>query len=80
MVLGPEEYEDRRMLNSATTLLGMWRKLVKEADLTVLKEKRQREPGDQDRWRLRFHAQNARYPSSSSTTYEVSQVRALPWS
>jgi hypothetical protein len=40
MVLGPREYEDKRMVNSASTLLAMWRKLVKEADLTVLKAKR----------------------------------------
>jgi hypothetical protein len=44
MVLGPGEYEDKRMVNSASTLLVMWRKLVKEADLTVLKAKRKQEP------------------------------------
>jgi hypothetical protein len=44
MVLGPQEYEERRMVNSASTPLVMWRKLIKEADLTVLKIKRQQEP------------------------------------
>lgn len=36
LVLCPKEYEDRRMLNYVTLLLKMWRKLIKEADLTVL--------------------------------------------
>jgi hypothetical protein len=40
MVLEPEEYVEKRMLNSASTVLAMWRKLVKEVDLTVLKAKR----------------------------------------
>ena len=44
MVLGPAEYEDKRMVNSAGTVLAMWRKLVKEADLTVLRAKRKQEP------------------------------------
>ena len=39
MVLGPEEYVDRRMTNNASTVLAMWRKLVKEANLTELKAK-----------------------------------------
>ena len=52
MVLGPGEYEDKRMVNSASTLLAMWRKLVKEADLTVLKAKRKQDPRAGDKWRL----------------------------
>jgi hypothetical protein len=52
MVLGPEEYVEKRMVNSASTVLAMWRKLVKEADLTVLKAKRHQEPRAGDKWRL----------------------------
>lgn len=74
MVLGPEGYEDRRMLNSATTVLAMWRKLVKEADLTVLRARRQQQPGTADRWRLRFHNHNARFPTSSTAIFDVSRV------
>jgi hypothetical protein len=48
MVLGLEEYVEKRMLNSASTVLAMWRKLVKEADLTVLEAKREQEPGSGD--------------------------------
>lgn len=40
MVLGSEEYADKRIVNSVSTALAMWRKLVKEADLTVLQVKR----------------------------------------
>jgi hypothetical protein len=75
MVLGLEEYEDRRMLNSATTVLSMWRKLVKEADLTILKEKREREPGTADKWRLGFHNYNARFPTSSTAIFDMLKVR-----
>ena len=35
MVLGPEDYVTKRAVNSAATCLAMWRKLVKEADLTI---------------------------------------------
>ncbi len=59
MVLGPQEYEKRRMVNSASTPLAMWRKLIKEADLTVLSAKRLEDPGNKEKWRLRFHNHNA---------------------
>jgi hypothetical protein len=45
IVLGPQEYEEMRIVNSASTPLAIWRKLIKEADLTVLRIKRQEEPG-----------------------------------
>jgi hypothetical protein len=77
MVLGPEEYEDKRMLNSASTVLAMWRKLVKEADLTVLEAKRKQEPRAGDKWRLRFHDHNARMPTSSTAIFEISRVSAM---
>ena len=44
MVLRLEEYVDKWMLNYASLVFIMWRKLVKEADLTVLKVKREQEP------------------------------------
>ena len=78
MVLGPGEYEDKRMVNSASTLLAMWRKLVKEADLTVLKAKRKQEPRAGDKWRLRFHNHNARMPTSSTAIFEISKVSSIP--
>src|SRR6266480_6118243 len=40
MVHGPEEYKEERMLNSAISILAVWRALIKEADLTVLRKKR----------------------------------------
>ena len=40
IVLRPEEYKERRMLNCASSILTMWRGLVKEADLMVLNKKR----------------------------------------
>ena len=79
IVLGPEEYVDKRTLNSASTVLAMWRKLVKEADLTVLEAKRKQEPRSGDKWRLRFHGHNARMPTSSITIFEISRVSSSPW-
>lgn len=74
MVLGPKEYEEKRMLNCASSVLAAWRALVKEADLTVLKEKRVQEPTSGDKWRLRFHSYNAKPPSSSISVFEISKV------
>jgi hypothetical protein len=74
MVLGPQEYEKRRMVNSASTPLAMWRKLIKEADLIVLSAKRLEDPRNKEKWRLRFHNHNARFPSSSISVFDVSKV------
>ena len=67
------------MLNHASSLLAMWRKLIKEADMTVLKTKRQQEPAKSDVWRLRFHDHKARLPRSSATTYDISLVSPLAY-
>jgi hypothetical protein len=36
IVLGLEEYKEERILNCVSSVLAVWRALVKEADLTVL--------------------------------------------
>jgi hypothetical protein len=77
MVLGPEEYVKKRMVNSASTVLAMWRALVKEADLTVLKAKRTQEPRANNKWKLRFHDHNARMPTSSTAIFEISKVSSM---
>lgn len=77
MVLGPQEYEERRMVNSASTPLAMRRKLVEEADLTVRNVKRAHECRNKEKWRLGFHSHNARFPSSSVGTFEASKVSFL---
>lgn len=74
IVLGPEEYKEKRMLNSASTVLAAWRALIKEANLTVLRDKRREEPTSGDKWRLRFHNYNAKPPSSSISVFEISKV------
>ncbi|KAF2277290.1 uncharacterized protein EI97DRAFT_441364 [Westerdykella ornata] len=73
MVLGPEEYEEKRMLNSASTVLAAWCALIKEADLMVLRDKRQEEPTSDDKSRLRFRNYNAKPPSSSISVFEISK-------
>jgi hypothetical protein len=65
------------MVNRVSMLLAIWRKLIREADLTVLVTKRQKEPGTGERWRLRFHNHNARFPSSSVSVFEISKSRFL---
>lgn len=74
MVLGPQEYEKRRMVDSASTPLAMWRKLIKKAGLTVLRVKRLEDPRNKEKWRLRFHNHNVRFPSSSISVFDVSKV------
>jgi len=55
-------------------LLQWWRKLIKEADLTVLSAKRLEDPRNKEKWRLRFHNHNTRFPSSSISVFDVSKV------
>ncbi|KAF2740766.1 hypothetical protein EJ04DRAFT_558741 [Polyplosphaeria fusca] len=40
VVLRPEEYESRRTVNSASTVIQCWRELIAQADSTVLLDKR----------------------------------------
>jgi hypothetical protein len=73
-VLGPEEYADKRMLNCASSVLAMWRKLVKEADLTVMKAKRHEQHSKTDKYRLQFFSHTATVPKSSVLTFDISLV------
>ncbi|KAI1322660.1 hypothetical protein F5Y16DRAFT_30440 [Xylariaceae sp. FL0255] len=52
--LGPEEYEWKNAVTSAVTLTEVWKNLVVEADNTVLREKRQKEPQFWRLWKLAF--------------------------
>lgn len=73
-VLGSEEYVDKRMLNCASSVLAMWRKVVKEADITVLKVKREQEPIHAEKWRLRFFGHTSRTLKFSLSSYDTSVV------
>ena len=42
-VLGPEETAEKRTVNSASSLLNVWRCLIAKADATILLEKRRQE-------------------------------------
>ena len=42
--LRPEEYELKRTINSANTLLNVWRSLIAQADATVLLDKKAERP------------------------------------
>jgi hypothetical protein len=55
MIHGPQEYEKRGIFNSAGTSLAMWRKLIKEADLTVLSAKIFEDHRNKETKMLRFH-------------------------
>ncbi|KAF1973216.1 hypothetical protein BU23DRAFT_568519 [Bimuria novae-zelandiae CBS 107.79] len=54
VVLGPEEYEYRRTVNSASTVIQCWRELIAQADSTVLLDKRREDPRNFQQWRLKF--------------------------
>jgi len=60
-----------------SSILAAWRPLVKEADLTVLGEKRKQEPALRDKWRLQFYIYNAKPPSLSISVFEISKVQEL---
>jgi 6-pyruvoyl-tetrahydropterin synthase len=71
VVLGPEEYEHRRTMNSASSVTQVWRELIAQADSTVLREKRRTDPDNRHIWRLKFidHT-NQR---AKGTIFEISQ-------
>jgi hypothetical protein len=48
-VLGEEEYERRRTVNYAATVLKRWRDLIAEADSTVLLKQRKADPVNSER-------------------------------
>ncbi|KAH8757749.1 hypothetical protein F5883DRAFT_428208, partial [Diaporthe sp. PMI_573] len=52
--LGPEEYEVRRSVTTAATLLLCWRSLVTEFDQTLLAQKRREDPDNTEKWSLKF--------------------------
>jgi hypothetical protein len=70
--LGPEEYEWKRTVNSANTLLNVWRCLVAQADSTVLLAKRQKDPSNRDTWRLKFLDHTNR--QGHGPVFEISKV------
>jgi hypothetical protein len=76
VTLGPEEYEYRRTVNSASTVIQCWRELIAQADSTVLREKRREEPHKFQQWRLKFidHT-NQR---GQGPVFEICQVDTLP--
>lgn len=53
-VLGPQEYEYRRTVNTASSVTQFWRGLIAQADSTVLLEKRRQDPKNKALWRLKF--------------------------
>ncbi|KAF2184554.1 hypothetical protein K469DRAFT_578956, partial [Zopfia rhizophila CBS 207.26] len=54
IVLGPEEYEWRQTMNSASSVTQCWRELIAQADSTVLRDKRREDLENFAKWRLRF--------------------------
>ena len=76
VVLGPQETERRRTVNSAASVTQCWRELIAKADSTVLAAKRRECPAGSQFWQLAFkdHTnQRARGP-----VFEISRVRFLP--
>jgi hypothetical protein len=54
LVLGPKEFEIRRALNSAASVMQCWRSLIAKADSTILSEKRRQDIKNKRLWRLKF--------------------------
>ncbi|RYO80969.1 hypothetical protein DL762_007375 [Monosporascus cannonballus] len=54
VVLGPQEYEYKRMVNSAFTVTEIWRRLVACGEHHVMRQHRRDFPSQADTWRLRW--------------------------
>ncbi|RYP01717.1 hypothetical protein DL764_006110 [Monosporascus ibericus] len=54
VVLGPQEYEYKRMVNSAFTVTEIWRRLVACGEHHVMQQHRRDVPSQADTWRLRW--------------------------
>jgi hypothetical protein len=72
VVLGPEEYEYRRTLNSATSVTQIWRNLIALADCEILAPLRRKDRANQARWRLKFvdHSKQR----GTGPVFEISKV------
>ncbi|KAF2731199.1 hypothetical protein EJ04DRAFT_16250 [Polyplosphaeria fusca] len=71
VVLGPEEYEWRRTVNSASSVTQYWRELIAEADATVLRDQRRKDPENYDKWRLKFLSHT--HQRGQGPVFEISQ-------
>jgi hypothetical protein len=72
LVLGPQEYEYRRALNSAASVMQCWRSLIAKADSTVLSAKRRQDPKNRLHWRLKFVDQERQ--RGQGPIFEISKV------
>lgn len=75
VILGPEEYQDRGTVNSASTVIQCWRELIAQADSTVLLDKRREDPGNYQQWRLKFIDHTTQ--RGQGPVFEICQVRIL---
>lgn len=73
--LGPEEYEWKRGIESANTVLILWGLVVGHADSTLLQQKRRDDPDNAQIWRLTFDTVGKR---SDGPVRAVSLVRSPP--
>jgi hypothetical protein len=48
--LGPEEYEEIRGMNSAVSVVGIWKSLLAMADEEIFREKRRTDPERKHLW------------------------------
>ncbi|RYP64095.1 hypothetical protein DL771_008954 [Monosporascus sp. 5C6A] len=53
-ILGPEEYESKRMVNSAFSLTEVWRRLVASGEHHIMRQQRRDYPTQAETWRLRW--------------------------
>lgn len=70
--LGPEEYEWKRGIESANTVLNLWGLIVCHVDSTFLQQKRRDDPDNAQIWRLTFDTVGKR---SDGPVHAVSLVR-----
>lgn len=74
--LGPEEYKWKRAVNTVTTVLNLWVRILAQVDATILATRRKMEQDGSQRlkWRL---IQPSCKGNVASKTYPIKTVRII---
>ena len=76
LTTGPEEYQEKRGVNDAATVLNMWRGLIMHADQRVLNEKRHEDPANREYWSLTISKPPGTHiiRTAKYVTWEISNI------
>jgi hypothetical protein len=72
--LGPEEYEETRGMNSAVSVVGIWKSLLAMADEEIFREKRRTDPERKHLWTTLVPTQGG---TGRGPIYSITKVFSL---